>query len=73
VPVLFIDTEMQFAETLSISAGVPTWLSNVQVIGATARHPIIFERDNENLLHLHDDARALRKTEPLQRRLGFEG
>ena len=76
VPVLFIDTEMLFAETMEYQRDVASslGLSNVQVIGAT--RDALFERDNENLLHLHDpDAGcALRKTEPWQKALaGLEG
>ena len=76
MPVLFIDTEMLFAETLEYQRDVAAslGLSNVQVIRAT--RDTLFERDNENLLHLHDpDACCvLRKTEPLQKALaGFDG
>lgn len=71
VPVLFIDTEMLFAETLVYQQDVAERLrlENVQVIRADRAR--LFEADNENLLHLHDpDACcALRKTEPLQRAL----
>jgi len=71
VPVLFIDTEMLFAETLDYQREVAAklGLSNIRTISATRE--AIFERDNENLLHLHDpDACcALRKTEPLQKAL----
>ena len=67
-PVLFIDTDMLFAETLEYQRDVATMLglSNVQIIRAD--RATVFERDNENLLHLHDpDACcALRKTAPLQ-------
>ena len=68
VPVLFIDTEMLFAETLVYQQEVAERLrlENVQVIRADRAR--LFEADNENLLYLHDpDACcALRKTEPLQ-------
>lgn len=71
VPVLFIDTEMLFAETLDYQRDVAATLGlrNVQTI--RANRDAIFERDNENLLHLHDpDACcALRKTEPLENAL----
>lgn len=71
VPVLFIDTEMLFPETLAYQQEVASklGLTNVQVIKAS--RAAIFERDNENLLHLHDpDACChLRKTEPLERAL----
>lgn len=71
LPVLFIDTEMLFAETLAYQMELTERLrlENVQVIRAD--RTAIFERDNENLLHLHDpDACChLRKTEPLHRAL----
>jgi len=75
VPVLFIDTEMLFPETLAYQREVAATLglTNVQVI--RAERDVLFERDNENLLHLHDpDACChLRKTEPLEHALkGFE-
>lgn len=76
VPVLFIDTEMLFAETLVYQQEVAErlHLENVRVIRAPRTQ--VFEKDNENLLHLHDpDACcALRKTQPLQDALqGFDG
>lgn len=76
VPVLFIDTELLFPETLQYQQDVATalGLSNVQTI--MAKREAVFARDNENLLHLHDpDACCqLRKTEPLLRALsGFDG
>jgi phosphoadenosine phosphosulfate reductase len=71
LPVLFIDTEMLFAETLSYQLELTDRLrlTNVQTI--RAKREDIFVRDNESVLHLHDpDACcALRKTEPLQRAL----
>ena len=71
IPVLFIDTEMLFAETLAYQLELTERLrlSNVQVIRAT--RAAVFERDNEGLLHQYDpDACcALRKTEPLQKAL----
>jgi phosphoadenosine phosphosulfate reductase len=75
LPVLFIDTEMLFAETLAYQLELTERLrlSNVQVV--RARREDVFERDNEGLLHQVDpDACcALRKTEPLQRALlGFD-
>ncbi len=76
VPILFIDTEMLFAETLEYQVEVAEklGLTNVQIIKAD--RDVLFEKDNENLLHLHDpDACcALRKTEPLQKALErFDG
>lgn len=76
VPVLFIDTEMLFPETLAYQRDVADalGLSNIQTI--RANREAVFTQDNENLLHLHDpDACChLRKTEPLDRALrGFDG
>lgn len=69
--VLFIDTEMLFAETLVYQQELAErlHLENIQVIRADRNE--VFKRDNESLLHLHDpDACcALRKTEPLQKAL----
>lgn len=71
LPILFIDTEMLFAETLTYQMELTERLrlENVQVIRAD--RTTVFERDNENLLHLHapDACCHLRKTEPLQRAL----
>jgi phosphoadenosine phosphosulfate reductase len=71
LPVLFIDTEMLFAETLAYQLELTERLrlSNVQVIRASRE--AVFERDNEGLLHQYDpDACCnLRKTEPLQNAL----
>jgi phosphoadenosine phosphosulfate reductase len=71
LPVLFIDTEMLFAETLAYQLELTERLrlTNVQVV--KARREDLFVRDNEGILHVHDpDACcALRKTEPLQRAL----
>lgn len=75
-PILFIDTEMLFAETLTYQMELTERLrlDNVHVIRAD--RTALFQRDNENLLHLHDpDACCtLRKTEPLRRALtGYDG
>lgn len=71
VPVLFIDTELMFPETLTYQQQVADalGLTNVQTIRAT--RAAVFEHDNENLLHLHDQDAccALRKTQPLQKAL----
>jgi hypothetical protein len=66
-PVLFIDTEMLFAETLAYQLEVSERLRLGDVRTIRAERAQVFERDNEGLLHLHDpDACcALRKTEPL--------
>jgi phosphoadenosine phosphosulfate reductase len=71
LPVLFIDTEMLFAETLAYQLELTDRLrlTNVQTI--RARREDVFVRDNESVLHLHDpDACChLRKVEPLERAL----
>ena len=71
VAVVFIDTELLFPETLVYQQQVAqlVGLTNVETIRAS--RGAVFERDNENLLHLHDpDACCqLRKTEPLQKAL----
>jgi phosphoadenosine phosphosulfate reductase len=70
-PVLFIDTEMLFAETLAYQLDLTErlHLENVQIIKPD--RAALFERDNEGVLHVHDtDACcALRKVEPLERAL----
>lgn len=67
-PVLFIDTEMLFAETLAYQLDLTERLrlTNLRVVRADRAQ--VFQRDNEGLLHQYDpDACcALRKTEPLQ-------
>ncbi len=71
VPVLFLETEMLFPETLSYQREVATYLglSNVQVIQPDRAE--LFERDPDGLLHRADtDACcSLRKTRPLQKAL----
>jgi phosphoadenosine phosphosulfate reductase len=71
LPVLFIDTEMLFAETLAYQLELTERLrlTNVQTI--KARREDVFLRDNESVLHLHnpDACCALRKVEPLERAL----
>ena len=71
-PVIFIDTEMLFTETLVYQQELAErlHLTDIRIVRATRE--TLFEADNENLLHLHDpDACcALRKTVPLQRALG---
>ncbi|MFV0514911.1 MAG: phosphoadenylyl-sulfate reductase [Jhaorihella sp.] len=73
-PVLFVDTEMLFTETLVYQAEVceRLGLSNVRILRGTG----LAARDPRKDLHLRDrDACcALRKTRPLQRALGgFDG
>jgi phosphoadenosine phosphosulfate reductase len=74
-PVLFLDTEMLFAETLVYQQDVAArlGLSDVRVI--TPDRAQVFERDPDGVLHKTDpDACCtLRKTEPLQAALaGFD-
>ena len=74
-PVLFIDTEMLFAETLDYQQDLAARLHLADVRTIRAPRARLLAEDNEGLLHLHDpDACcALRKTEPLQRALsGFD-
>jgi phosphoadenosine phosphosulfate reductase len=54
LPVLFIDTEMLFAETLAYQLELTERLrlTNVQVVRASRE--AVFERDNEGLLHQYD-------------------
>jgi phosphoadenosine phosphosulfate reductase len=72
LPILFIDTEMLFAETLTYQLELTERLrlKDVRVIRAGARD--VAARDPDGLLHLTDpDACCgLRKTEPLQGALG---
>jgi phosphoadenosine phosphosulfate reductase len=75
VPVLFIDTQMLFAETLDYQRQVAERLelSDLRII--RARPVALAAQDPEGLLHQTDpDACcALRKTEPLERALhGFD-
>ena len=75
LPVLFLDTEMLFAETLDYQLELTERLRLTDVRVIRPDRTALFQRDNENILHLHDpDACcALRKTEPLQRALsGFD-
>lgn len=71
IPVLFLDTEMLFPETMRYQRAVSDalGLSNVQVI--TPDRADMFSRDQDGLLHRADtDACChLRKTRPLQRAL----
>ncbi|MEL6240387.1 MAG: phosphoadenylyl-sulfate reductase [Pseudomonadota bacterium] len=74
VPVLFIDTEMLFAETLAYQQEIAERLrlQNVQII----RAPTIRDHDPDGTLHLRnpDTCCHLRKTAPLQEALmPFDG
>ncbi len=70
-PVLFIDTEMLFPETLAYQAELAARLRLSDVRTISAAREEVFTHDNEGILHLHDpDACcALRKTVPLQHAL----
>lgn len=71
LPVLFIDTEMLFAETLAYQLELTERLRLTDVRVIRARQEDIAARDKDGLLHRVDpDACCtLRKTEPLQRAL----
>ena len=74
VPVIFLDTEMLFAETLAYQVEVAETLGLTDVRVITPDRAAVLARDNEGLLHQADvDACCtLRKTEPLERALqGF--
>lgn len=70
-PVLFIDTQMLFAETLAYQAEVAAQLGLSDVRTIRARPEALAAHDPDRLLHKADtDACcALRKTEPLERAL----
>ncbi|RYH02808.1 phosphoadenylyl-sulfate reductase [Salipiger sp. IMCC34102] len=75
-PVLFLDTHMLFAETLTYQMEVAEQLRLRDVRILHPDRAEVMDRDNEGLLHLSDPdgCCALRKTEPLQRALaGFDG
>ena len=75
-PVLFIDTQMLFAETLVYQQELAERLGLRDVRTVRARHLELAARDGDDTLHQRDtDACcALRKVEPLQNALaGFDG
>ena len=75
-PILFLDTHMLFAETLTYQMEVAERLRLSDVRILTPDRGALIERDPDAILHLSDpDACcALRKTEPLDRALeGFDG
>ena len=75
-PVIFLQTEMLFAETLHYQKTVAARLGLTDIRIITPDRAEVFTRDNENLLHLHDPEACctLRKTEPLEQALsGFGG
>ncbi len=71
-PVLFIDTEMLFTETLTYQMELSERLRLSEVRTIRARPEAVASIDADGLLHRRDpDACcAIRKTEPLQRALG---
>jgi phosphoadenosine phosphosulfate reductase len=74
-PILFLDTEMLFAETLEYQKTIAERLGLTDVRVITPNREETFEKDNEGLLHLYfpDQCCALRKTIPLQKALeGFD-
>jgi len=70
-PVLFVDTEMLFPETLTYQQEVSEFLGLTDVQIIRPNRDQMFLRDTDAMLHLKDpDACcALRKTEPLQNAL----
>ncbi|MEM6408860.1 MAG: phosphoadenylyl-sulfate reductase [Pseudomonadota bacterium] len=73
-PVIFLDTEMLFPETLSYQRDVAERLGLTDVRQITPSREALIERDIDGILHQFDtDACCtLRKTEPLERALeGF--
>jgi len=76
LPILFIDTEMLFHQTLTYQQKLAEDLGLADLRRISPVREAVLERDSENLLHRYDtDACcALRKTEPLARALiGFNG
>jgi len=74
-PILFLDTEMLFPETLAYQKTVASHLGLRDVRVISPEREESFEKDNEGLLHLYfpDQCCSLRKKEPLQRALeGFD-
>ncbi|NRB00967.1 MAG: phosphoadenylyl-sulfate reductase [Rhodobacteraceae bacterium] len=75
VPVLFLDTQMLFAETLEYQKTVTEILGLTDVRVLTPDRSDVFLRDPDGDLHVHypDACCALRKVEPLERALsGFD-
>ncbi len=71
-PVIFLDTELLFAETLTYQRDLAAKLGLVDVRVIRPERAALFARDTDGLLHQRDpDACcALRKSEPLLRALG---
>lgn len=75
-PVIFLDTEMLFAETLQYQRDVAKHLGLTDVRVITPNRDALMAQDVDSILHLADtDACcALRKTQPLEQALqGFGG
>ncbi|MCA3558403.1 MAG: phosphoadenosine phosphosulfate reductase family protein, partial [Rhodobacter sp.] len=70
-PVLFIDTQMLFAETLAYQADVADRLGLTNIVTVRADPARLAFEDPDNTLHQFntDACCALRKTEPLERAL----
>ncbi|NOR60908.1 MAG: phosphoadenylyl-sulfate reductase [Rhodobacteraceae bacterium] len=76
LPVLFIDTEMLFHQTLAYQQKLAADLGLQDLRRISPSRETVLERDFENLLHRSDTNACctLRKTEPLARALaGFKG
>lgn len=71
VPVIFLDTEMLFPETLAYQAEVAETLGLTDVRIITPDRAAVLERDVDGILHQAgvDACCTLRKTEPLERAL----
>ena len=71
-PVLFIDTEMLFPETIAYQAEVAEKLGLSNIITVKANPKTLAFEDPDNTLHQFstDACCAIRKTEPLERALG---
>ncbi|MGR3289803.1 MAG: phosphoadenylyl-sulfate reductase [Paracoccaceae bacterium] len=72
LPVLFLDTEMLFPETLAYQTEVAEKLGLTDVQTIYPDREALLDRDIDGLLHQNnpDACCALRKTEPLQKALG---
>ncbi len=70
-PVLFIDTEMLFAETIAYQEEVAEKLGLINIITVKANPQTLAFEDPDNTLHQFnaDACCAIRKTEPLERAL----
>ena len=74
-PIIFIDTEMLFPQTLTYQRELAEDLGLRDVRRITPSRVAVFQRDPDNLMHLadRDSCCALRKSEPLEGALsGFD-